>query len=390
MKSVVAAGFLFFALIGQAHAMQECKPGKADQRVRYCTYQDGQIYHLWTAPGSVLVIQFADEESVPEGNVAATDASRLERKPRGNFLYLKSTAKAGDTPCMVPEPLLVTTKLPDGRLRPYNFEIETKPNDCAETPALMSQEKRSSVTLTATGSLEPPPHPGNLKYVDQNGLAAGANVFYAAVFSYPDDDAAKRRAKWRAAHADDEKKDVANRLKQQVSWPYGDPFDGTWNYRYAAHGNGLVPGQLRDNGYQTVFWFAKMERVPALFSWNPGAQQCNRDHSDRFESTVIPSVHRSGSDGDTIIAPGSAQGWCLRDGQTVVEIRNFGYNSTGATPATGTVSPYVTRTAKGQGHEEPEERPEAPVRLTPAPASTSAPMAPPAAPAPTQEPPHGN
>jgi type IV secretory pathway VirB9-like protein len=362
-KILAAATIFSFGAIASSNAMQECKPGKADSRVRYCTYQSGQVYHLWTAPGSELVIEFSEQESVPEGNVAATDRSRLQAVPRGNFLYLKSTAKSGETPCMVPEPLLVTTKLPDGHLRPYTFQIETKPNDCSETPAgLVAQQKPTGMTLTSTGETRTS-KPGNLKYVDDKGLDAGADVFYSAKFSYPEDDAATRRARWRAQHADDEKKDIASRLKQQMSWPYGDPFDGSWNYKYAAHGNLTPPGQLRDNGYQTVFWFAKLERVPALFSWMPGAQQCNRNHDDRLEATVIPSVHRSGANGDTIIAPGTAQGWCLRDGQTVLEIRNFGYSAIGDTPATGTVSPYVTRSPKTT-KDEPEASQE-PVPLAP-------------------------
>jgi len=56
-----------------------------------------------------------------------------------------------------------------------------------------------------------------------------------------------------------------------------------------------------------------------------------------------------------MIASGVAQGWCMRDGKTVLEILNFAYRPTGATPATGTVSPYVTRTLKNEAV--PEQAP---------------------------------
>jgi hypothetical protein len=106
-----------------------------------------------------------------------------------------------------------------------------------------------------------------------------------------------------------------------------------------------------------------MQRVPALFRLQPGATRCNREHDDHNEGTEIPSVHRSGADGDTVIATGTAQGWCLRDGNTVLEILNFAYNAAGATPATGTVSPYVRRVLK----DDPGPQEEAPIQLQPQP-----------------------
>ncbi len=365
MKTALCMTALAMILGSPAFAMQECIPAKEDSRIRYCKYSPTQIYHLWTAPGGIMTIQFADNESVPEGNVAATDGSRLERKARGNYLYLKSTAKGSDTPCMIPEPLLITTKLPDGRLRPYHFQIETKPNDCSETPAAHQQpEVSASMVSTAKAATPTAPHTSNLKYVDTNGLAAGANVFYSAIFTYPMDDAAKRAAWARQREREAERQETNLLLKQQTSWPYGNQFDGSWNFRYVAHGSlSPPPTTVRDNGYETVFLFPQMQRVPALFRLQPGIARCNREHDDHNEATEIPSIHRSGSDGDTMIASGVAQGWCLRDGATVLEILNFAYRPTGATPATGTVSPYVTRTLK---HEQgPDQAPPAPVPLEP-------------------------
>ena len=66
---------------------------------------------------------------------------------------------------------------------------------------------------------------------------------------------------------------------------------------------------------------------------------------DGKEATADYSVH-----GDTVIAPGTAREWRLRDGQTVMEIYDLGYNPIGQTPGTGTVSPYVQRRLKGGGN----------------------------------------
>ena len=109
MKTAACLTALSLVLAAPALAVEQPKAGKHDGRIRYINYDPDQVIQIWTAPGAVMEIQFAEGESVPEGNVAATDGSRLERKPRGNFLYLKAKG------CLDPEPLLVTTKTPSGQ-----------------------------------------------------------------------------------------------------------------------------------------------------------------------------------------------------------------------------------------------------------------------------------
>ena len=343
MKLLYILGAAALALpAASAFAAKVPQPCGHDARIRCADYDPGQIWEIWTAPGAILEIQFSPEENVPEGNVAATDGSRLDRKPRGNFLYLKLKG------CLDPEPLLVTTKLPSGELRSYKFQIESRGSDCSE-PAVTTQP---SVSMASTADGAPrQPHHGNLKYVAEDGLAAGADVMYAVQFTYSRDEAAKRRAAARVRQAEQQREQAQLLLKQQTSWPYGNQWDGTWNFKYVARGNlSVTPRQIRDNGYETVFLFPQMQRVPALFRLKPGATRCNREHDDHNEATENPSVHRSGADGDTIIAQGTAQGWCVRDHNTVLEVLNFAYSPTGATPATGTVSPYVTRTLKRESN----------------------------------------
>jgi type IV secretion system protein VirB9 len=360
MKTALYITAAALLLSAQALAVEQPKAGKHDGRIRYINYNPDQVIQIWTAPGGIMEIQFSEGESVPEGNVAATDGSRLLRTPRGNFLYLKAKG------CLDPEPLLVTTKTASGQLRPYRFEVSTRGSDCAEPTISTQPNPALSLATSAQAAAPKPPHHGNLKYVPEGGLSSTADVMYAVVIRYPDDEAAKRAALARKRALEQQRQEANLLLKQQTSWPYGNQFDGSWNFKYAAHGSLTVPPrQIRDNGYQTVFLFPQMQRVPALFRLQPGATRCNREHDDHNEGTQIPSVHRSGADGDTIIAEGTAQGWCLRDGNTVLEIVNFAYNPAGATPATGTVSPYVKRTLKDDPEPEEQAPIQAPIPLQP-------------------------
>jgi type IV secretion system protein VirB9 len=328
LKATLCITAVALAIAVPAYALEQPKPGKADGRIRFIDYNPHQVVELWTQPGAIMEVQFAADESVPEGNVARTDGSKVDAKPRANLLYIKLRG------CIDPEPLLVTTKLPNGQLRPYRFQIETKGSDCSETP-----HPNPALPQITDGAPQPLPHHGNLKYVPEGGLAAGSDVMYSVVFKYPADEAAKRAAAAKLRQAEQEKEDAARLLKQQTEWPFGNAFDGSWSFKYAAQGDaGLAPRTVRDNGYQTVFIFPSMQRVPALFRINP----------DGTEATVNFSAHRGGSDGDTIIADGTALEWRLRDGKTVLNIRSLSYSPAGATPATGTVSPLVERTLKGE------------------------------------------
>jgi type IV secretion system protein VirB9 len=348
MKTVVCLTALTLAFTGPVYALQQPTPSKNDSRIRYFNYNPDQVFEIWTVPGADLEIQVSPEEQVSEGNIAVTDGDGFVRSNRGNFIYLKAKR------CMVAKPVLITTVLPNGQLRPYRFQFETRSPYCQGadyTPQPQTSNlKPASLAAAAPG----PQHTGMEKYVDEGGLNTTTDAMMAVVFKYPAEEATKRAALGRQREIERQRREAAMLLKQQTSWPYGNQFDGSWNFRYVAHGNLAVPPrQVRDNGYQTVFLFPQMQRVPALFRLQPGALRCNREHDDHNEGTENPSVHRSGSDGDTIIAQGTAQGWCLRDGNTVLELLNFAYSPAGATPATGTVSPYVKRVLKDDP--EPEE-----------------------------------
>ncbi len=103
----------------------------------------------------------------------------------------------------------------------------------------------------------------------------------------------------------------------------------TRNYKYVAQGNSsLTPITVWDNGYSTVLQFPGNERIPAIFVID----------LDGKEATASYSVS-----GNTVQVGQTAREIRLRDGDTVLNIFNLGYNTVGQNPGTGTTSPEVTR-----------------------------------------------
>jgi type IV secretion system protein VirB9 len=340
IKMLLAATALSVALIGPAFAEEPPVQSHRDSRVRTVAYRPDDVVPIWSMVGATLAIEFGQDESVPDGNVSIPDAwnekehkGGLEAYPQGNILTLKSHT------CMVREPLLVTTRLATGKLRLYAFEFHTIPDICPKSsaPAMVA-----AMPVSTASDPPPPLRPfenlraqdnaqGNLRYVGRDDLGPQHDVDYVVRFSYPLDEAARRRAAAARAAERARKEETELLLQQQTS--SSNPWLGDRNYRYLIRGDGfLTPALVWDNGYSTAFTFPAMQRMPSLFRINPDGKEATSDYS----------VH-----GDTMIATGTAQLWRLRDGQTVAEILDLGFNPTGKTPGTGTVSPYVTRTIKG-------------------------------------------
>ena len=273
-----------------AYADQTPAAGYYDSRMRYVAYNPGQVVHLSTIVGATMVVSFAPSETVT--SVAETDSLHLAAVPKGSYLFLKPSA------ALQLQPVIVLTQRQDGSLRRYVFEIET---------------------------------------VNAPTTADGADgVFYSVQFTYPADEAAAAAAR---AAADVEKVEQLNRLalqratqtaansllqKEQTS-----PDAGPRNYKYVAQGDrSLVPQAVWDNGYSTLLQFAGNARIPSIFVIDP----------DGKEATASYSVNR-----DVVQLDQTAREWRLRDGGTVLNIYNLGYQSVGGNPETGTTSPDVSR-----------------------------------------------
>jgi type IV secretion system protein VirB9 len=280
-----------------AYADQTPAAGYYDSRMRYVAYNPGQVVHLSTIIGATMVVSFAPSETVT--SVAETDSLHLAAVPKGNYLFLKPSA------ALILQPIIVLTQRQDGSLRRYVFEIET-----VNTPSM------------ADGAL---------------------GVFYSVQFTYPADEAAAAAAR---AAADARKVEQLNQLALQratqtatqaiFETEQANPYVGPRNYKYVAQGNrSLAPLSVWDNGYSTLLQFAGNARIPSIFVIDP----------DDKEATARYAVK-----GDIVQLDQTAREWRLRDGGTVLNIYNLGYQSVGGNPETGTTSPDVSRVVVQSGN----------------------------------------
>jgi type IV secretion system protein VirB9 len=298
LRPLLLSGLLIAgALSGLARADQVPASGRYDSRMRYVAYNPGQVVHLSTGVGDMMVVTFAPDETVT--SVAETDSLHLAAVPKGNYVFFKPGA------ALPLQPVIVLTQRLDGSLRRYVFEIETV-----------------TAADTADGS---------------------DGIFYAVQFTYPADEAAAAAAREAAEVKQIEQlnEQALARASQQATASIFDagrtnPFVGPRNYKYVAQGDrGLAPLSIWDNGYSTVMQFPGNGRLPVIFVVDP----------DGKEATASYSVH-----GDIVQVDQTVRELRLRDGNTVLNIYNLGFNSVGGNPATGTASPQVTRIVGDAGN----------------------------------------
>jgi type IV secretion system protein VirB9 len=293
MKRFVGALLFVAALASPARAEQDPLAGVADDRMRTLAYDPGQVVHLSTAVGATLVVGFGTKETVTA--VAVTDSKDLKAMPKGSFLFFKSQET------LPLQPVIVLTSLEGGGMRRYVFEITTVP----------------AVSL---------------------GVGA-PGVYYSVQFTYPAEDAERRQA---LATAQAEKNLVASRAREaqrqlqlaheKIEQEARDPFSGNRNWHYIAQGDrSLLPLEVFDNGYSTVFRFPGNVRIPSVFVINPDGKEATPNYSVKGDLVQVDSV---------------ARGWRLRDGQTVLAVWNQAFDPVGKNPETQTTSPNVQRVVK--------------------------------------------
>jgi type IV secretion system protein VirB9 len=299
-KAALLYGMLISALpapfLHCARADEMPVSGTDDSRMRYIAYDAGQVVHLSTTIGSTLVVGFSPTETVTA--VAETDTIHLAAIPKGNYLFFKPSA------ALPLQPIIVLTQRPDGSLRRYVFEMETV-----------------SDPTTANGA---------------------DGVFYSVQFTYPADVAAAavadRAERWRL-YKITAAKAAASAASALLATENTNPFIGDRNYRYVAQGDkSLAPVIVFDNGYSTVFQFPGNERIPGIFVVDP----------DGKEATASYSV-----DAGNVEVGQTAREFRLRDGNTVLNVYNLGYNTVGQNPGTGTTSPDISRIVTGNPDNSP-------------------------------------
>ena len=261
--------------------------------MRYVAYDPGQVVHLSTAVGATLVVGFGAKETVTA--VAATDSKDLKAMPKGNFLFFKSQQP------LPLQPVIVLTTNDAGETRRYVFEITT---------------------------------------IATNDLGPGApEIYYSVQFTYPADERAKRRALAAARAAKALAVAQARAAQAQLQLAHDqleerarDPLAGDRNWHYVAQGDrSLLPLEVFDNGYSTVFRFPGNVRIPSVFVINPDGKEATPNYAVK---------------GDLVEADSVARGWRLRDGQTVLAVWNRAFDPVGKNPETQTTSPIVQRVIK--------------------------------------------
>jgi len=290
MRHVLLAVLCSAVLVIPALAEQDPVPGQQDARMRYLAYNPLQVVHLSTAVGATLVVGFGAKESVTA--VAVTDSKDLKAMPKGNFLFFKSQQ------ALSLQPVIVLTSTEGGDMRRYVFEITTVP--------------AANLAVDAPG------------------------IYYSVQFTYPADEANRRHALWAAQAARSRSaaraRETAAQLQiahEKMEQEARDPFSGDRNWHYIAQGDrSLLPLEVFDNGYSTVFRFPGNVRIPSVFVINPDGKEATPNYAVKGDLVQVDSV---------------ARGWRLRDGQTVLAVWNKAFDPVGKNPETQTTSRQVQR-----------------------------------------------
>jgi type IV secretion system protein VirB9 len=316
-------------LATSAYALDNPKPGKHDQRVRYVVYDPDNVTPIWTVPGGIITLIMAKDETKWDiGASEITDKKTIKYDNDGNIVILKPQT------CLIDEPVTILMRK-EGQPypRPYLFEIHTIPETC-------SSQKQDSTANVAFQKVDDGNNSSSIEAaggsrISKDALGPDANVQYAVIFRYPSDEAARRRAEERAAQERWRKAEAKRILQQSVSWNTKDPYSGERNYHYFWRGyTSMTPRWVWDNGFSTAMVFPGLQRIPIFAYMGP-------DGKETVETNF--SMH-----GDTVILPNTHQEWILRDGEQVVgEVWDSAWNVVGSTPGTGTNSPYVEVKVKG-------------------------------------------
>lgn len=284
-RSFIALTCLVF-LTMSARAEEAPTAGRLDPRMRSLAYDPDQVVRLSTAVGATLVVSFGANETVTA--VAASNSKELSALPRGSYLFFKASQ------VLSPQPVIVLTTS-DAGIRRYVFNISTK--------AMSSLDKEQP------------------------------DLYYSVQFRYPADEAAVRRkeAEQRAAlHRIRAEAASQERTQAALNQPAADPVTNNWHY-VAQGDRSLLPIEIFDNGFSTVFRFPGNVRIPSIYTVNPDGKEATANYSVNGDYLEVSLVSRE---------------WRLRDGNTVLCIWNTAYDPLGRRPGTGTVKPDVRRVLK--------------------------------------------
>ncbi len=233
MKKILTAAMAMILLSG-AMAETTPEPGAADPRVRVVTYSPKNVVRLNTFFGVSTHIKFSESEQIKD--VAVGDDLAWKVIPRGNNLFIKPTAKEGDTNITV-----ITNR------RTYHFV---------------------AVVLT-----------------EKNQKAwANRELIYSLSFRYPDEEDANSNARARAEAEKARREDVKNRLTRAPS-RNGHNMD----YWVAGHQE-VSPSGAYDDGRFTYLIFNNNSAMPAVYETDETGKESLVNTHVTSGNTIV--VHR--------------------------------------------------------------------------------------------------
>ena len=233
MKKILTAALAMILLSG-AIAETTPEPGAADPRVRVVTYSPKNVVRLNTFFGVSTHIKFSESEQIKD--VAVGDDLAWKVIPRGNNLFIKPTAKEGDTNITV-----ITNR------RTYHFV---------------------AVVLT-----------------EKNQKAwANRELIYSLSFRYPDEEDANSNARARAEAEKARREDVKNRLARAPS-RNGHNMD----YWVAGHQE-VSPSGAYDDGRFTYLIFNNNSAMPAVYETDESGKESLVNTHVTSGNTIV--IHR--------------------------------------------------------------------------------------------------
>ena len=301
MRRLVMALLLSTSVSSAAMALYVPQPGKTDPHIRSAPYDAMNRTVLVGEIGRETTVTFGPDERI--GRVAfgfapdlglweAPDPKEIEKQPLRNNLPLWPM-RVGATN------MQVTTTLPDGSQRVYQFALFAKEPD-------------------ADGQDDP-------------------DVTFGLTFTYPEVVKQEAIEAWKAKKKAADEASAKATAKARLAV---DVFYGERNWAYVARpnktwiANAWPKPEVSDNGQLTAFLFQGNVPEPAIYivdasACGPGGAERLAPFSDQNGMKVVQTT---------------AQHFRLRLGDSVMEVCNQNWDSgVGQNPGTGTTSPNVTR-----------------------------------------------
>lgn len=294
MKPAALAAILSLASV-PAMALDVPQPGGADPHMRQVAYNPMNRTLLVGEVNRQTTITFATTERIVRVVFGSTDAGIWDGPDPKDIANQGLQNNLPLWPLKTdPTNMQVTTLLPEGGQRIYQFALTAKTPD-------------------ADGGDDP-------------------NVTFGLIFTYPAEVKKEAVAAWQA------KREVATKEVAKARLAV-DVFYGERNWQYIARPNkmwiaaGWPKPDVSDNGQLSAFRFRGLVSEPAIYivdtpECGPGGNERLAPFSDKDDLKVVQAT---------------AKHFRLRLGDAVAEICNQHYDPVGQSPGTGTTSPNVFR-----------------------------------------------